>query len=169
MLNDAKSLQEEISNELTYHIKDPEVFQILPNLFLGNYAMALNMKKLEELHITHILNCAIGLKNFYEKTGKFSYLYIPLYDAKTERLEKYLESTNNFIEKGTEGENKILVHCGAGVSRSVSIIMMYLIMKKGYTFESAKKLMVEKRGGARPNEGFENQLREKTLEIHKKF
>ena len=66
-----QTLKQQINAELKYHIKDPSYDEILPNIFVGNYAFALNKKLLEENKITHILNCGNGLKNFYPKIFKY--------------------------------------------------------------------------------------------------
>ena len=48
-----------------------------------------------------------------------------MYDSKTQELEKYINKINNFIEEGSINNNKVLIHCGEGVSRSVAVCLMY--------------------------------------------
>ena len=166
MYSNGLSLKQQINNELKFHIKDPSFDEIIPNVFVGNYAFALNKKLLLENKITHILNCAIGLKNFY--LNKFKYLKIPLYDIKTQDLEKYINIMNNFIEEGSLNNNKVLIHCGEGVSRSAAVCLMYLITKKGLTYKKARETFTKKRSGCCPNDGFVSQLRQKSLQIYHK-
>ena len=109
-----EEIKEKIRNELTYCSKNPNANEIIPNIFIGNYSFALNKKLLLQNKITHILNCAILCNNFYEKDNIFKYLYIPLYDTPKQKLEKYLEISNSFIEEGSSNGNKILIHCGEG-------------------------------------------------------
>lgn len=52
----------------------------------------------------------------------------------------------------------MLVHCAAGVSRSASFIIAYLINKKEMLFPDAYKYVKERRKVIRPNSGFEKQL-----------
>ena len=125
-----EEIKEKIRNELTYCSKNPNANEIIPNIFIGNYSFALNEKLLLQNKITHILNCAILCSNFYEKENIFKYLFIPLYDTPKQKLEKYLEISNSFIEEGSSNGNKILIHCGEGQSRSFSLLYMYMIMKK---------------------------------------
>ena len=125
-----EEIKEKIRNELTYCSKNPNANEIIPNIFIGNYSFALNKKLLLQNKITHILNCAILCSNFYEKENIFKYLFIPLYDTPKQKLEKYLEISNSFIEEGSSNGNKILIHCGEGQSRSSSLLYMYMIMKK---------------------------------------
>ena len=162
------TLKQQINNELKLHIKDPSFDEIIDNIYVGNYAFALNKKLLLENKITHILNCGNGLKNFYEKEGIFKYLNIPLYDSKTQDLQKYVKNINNFIDEGSTNNNKVLIHCGEGVSRSAAVCLMYLITKKGLTYSKARETFVKKRSGCCPNDGFVIQLKQKSLELYHK-
>ena len=159
-------LKQQISNELKFHIKDPSFNEIIPNVFVGNYAFALNKKLLLDNKITHILNCGIGLKNFYQ--NEFKYLQIPLYDSKTQDLEEHINNINNFIEEGSINNNKVLIHCGEGVSRSAAVCLMYLITKKGLTYKKAIETFIKKRTECCPNDGFVFQLRQKSIQMHHK-
>ena len=162
------TLKQQIRNELKYHIKDPSFNEIIDNIFVGNYAFALNKKLLLDNKITYILNCGNGLKNFYEKERIFRYLYIPLYDSKTQELECYIQKINNFIEEGSTNNNKILIHCGEGVSRSAAVCLLYLITKKGMTFSQAKETFIKKRAACCPNDGFVLKLKQKSLNLYHK-
>ena len=168
MITNGLSIRQQINEELKFHVKDPSFNEIIENIYVGNYAFALNKKLLNEKKITHILNCGFALKNFYEKENLFKYLYIPLHDSKTQILEPYLNGANDFIEEGSKYGNKILIHCGEGVSRSAAICLMYLIIKKGYTFSQAKELYMKKRPGCSPNVGFVSQLKQKSLQLYHK-
>ncbi len=48
----------------------------------------------------------------------------------------------------------MLVHCGAGVSRSATLCMMYLMRHNFWTAARAKQLCVERRSLVCPNDGF---------------
>ena len=162
-----QTLKQQINAELKYHIKDSSYDEILPNIFVGNYAFALNKKLLEENKITHILNCGNGLKNFYPKI--FKYKQIPLYDSKTQNLIQYINDINNFVNEGSINNNKILIHCGEGVSRSAAVCLMYMITNKGFTYSKARETFEQKRKGCCPNNGFVSQLKQKSLELYHKI
>lgn len=51
----------------------------------------------------------------------------------------------NFIDDAVSHNEKILVHCHAGRSRSVCIIARYLMFKNGITSKQALTLIEEKR------------------------
>ena len=161
-----QTLKQRINAELKYHIRDPSYDEVLPNIYVGNYAFALNQKLLEQNKITHILNCGNGLKNFYPKI--FKYKQIPLYDSKTQNLIQYITDINIFIDEGSINDNKILIHCGEGVSRSAAVCLMYMITKKGFTYSKARETFEQKRKGCCPNNGFVSQLKQKSLELYHK-
>ena len=158
-----------IDDELVLFEKESSYNEIIDNIYVGNYKFALDAKLMIKEGITHILNCGNGLKNFYENDNIFKYLYIPLYDSESQKLEKYLEKSNNFIKEGSTNNNKILIHCGAGMSRSVTICLMYMIMEKNYKFSEAYKIIKEKRKCAVPNSGFRKLLEQKSYELYKEF
>ena len=158
-----------IDDELVLFDKEPSYNEIIDNIYVGNYKFALDANLMIKEGITHILNCGNGLKNFYENNNIFKYLYIPLYDSESQKLEKYLEKSNNFIKEGSENNNKILIHCGAGMSRSVTLCLMYMIMEKKYKFSEAYRVVKEKRKCAIPNSGFRKLLEQKSYELYKEF
>mmetsp|Transcript_36879 Transcript_36879/g.35611 ORF Transcript_36879/g.35611 Transcript_36879/m.35611 type:complete len:118 (-) Transcript_36879:176-529(-) len=110
-----------------------EIDEILPQLYLSNIFGAENLDKLHELGITHILTVAEGLKPKYE--DKFVYKVIKIDDFHTQDIKQHFESCLRFIDENIENKNKVLVHCAAGVSRSATIIIAYLMWKNGMTFE----------------------------------
>ena len=158
-----------IEDELVLFEKEISYNEIIDNIYVGNYRFALNSSLMIKEGITHILNCGNGLKNFYENDNIFKYLYIPLYDSESQKLEKYLEKSNKFIKEGSENGNKILIHCGSGMSRSVTLCLMYMIIEKKYKFSEAYKIMKEKRKCALPNSGFRKLFEQKSYDLYKEF
>ena len=44
--SNGQTLKQQINSELKYHIRDPSFNEIIENVFVGNYAFALNKKLL---------------------------------------------------------------------------------------------------------------------------
>jgi len=82
--------------------------------------------------------------------------YFFIYDHKDEDIICCAEKVYQIIERA--GERNVLIHCHAGISRSVSCVIYYLIKKHKMTFEQALELVQASREVADPNEGFEDQL-----------
>jgi len=70
-------------------------------------------------------------------------------------IEKTYEFIDNFLSRG----EKVLVHCTAGVSRSASVVIYYLMKKFNLSFEEADQIVRSKRPIIEPNPGFRKQLK----------
>jgi len=66
----------------------------------------------------------------------------------------------DFIHKAISQGRKVLVHCVAGVSRSASMCIAYLMQHHGMSLEEAKAKVKKQRPCTRPNESFMKQLKE---------
>lgn len=132
-----------------------EVNEIVPNLYLSSYGGAVNIDHLKEIGITDIINLS---DKDNVAPDEFNYYQISAVDDPSEDIKQYFASTNRFIENVLARHGKVLVHCTAGVSRSPTIILAYLIYKHGYSLDEALLFVYNKRKWIRPNEGFLLQL-----------
>ena len=136
------------------------ISRIQEHLYLSSYKAALNYNVLKKLGITHILVVASELSQCHEYVTDFEIMYIDLDDDPTENIACHFEDCNTFIGDIDDTAHTTLVHCMAGISRSASIVMAYLMKEYGMTCASAFKLCKEKRSIIRPNRGFRKQLQE---------
>lgn len=125
--------------------------EILPGLFLGSQD-CVDPEILERYNIRSVLSIGIEVKPPPDIEWKF----IECLDLPETQLEPVLDEATVFINKN----QGILVHCNAGVSRSSSVVIGYLIKEKSLTFEEAFNLVKSKRECARPNDGFSKQLKD---------
>lgn len=65
-----------------------------------------------------------------------------------------LTESIEFIAECLKSNKRVLVHCNAGVSRSTSVVLGYLIRNCCMSFEDAFRLVKLKRPAAQPNVGF---------------
>ena len=157
--------------------------EIVPGLYLGGERNATNLKEMEDrLGITHVLNVAWECANSYP--NKFNYKKIDLDDNAREALLPHLRATADHIgeyslffpththtpftvppldglphaDKILSEGGKILVHCVQGMSRSASVIISYLMLKRGMKLKDAHEHVKGRRSIIRPNEGFVQQL-----------
>ena len=85
------------------------------------------------------------------------------YDKLTKLINFYnnkpmIEVGYHFINNAINSEKNILVHCMAGVSRSVSLVTYYLMKRYHISFDKAAEYIKQKRSVANPNDSFKNQL-----------
>lgn len=85
------------------------------------------------------------------------------YDKLTSELKIYdgkplIEIGYHFINNSISSGTNILVHCMAGISRSVSLVAYYLMKKYHISFNDAMTIIKNKRMIANPNNSFKIQL-----------
>lgn len=85
------------------------------------------------------------------------YHFLPLDDIDYQDIIATAEKFYQLVEKSKD--QNILIHCHAGISRSVSCVVYYLMKKKNMTFDKALNHISETRPIASPNDGFEKQLK----------
>lgn len=109
--------------------------------------------------ITHCLS--IGIEPPVQPAG-VQYKFLPCLDIPETNLVALLGESGRFLEAvGSSADGSaVLVHCNAGVSRSASIVVAYLMQYEQMRFADAIALVKAKRTCCRPNDGFVRQLKE---------
>ena len=79
--------------------------------------------------------------------------WIELEDDDEEDIFPHFEPSHKFIDQFID-KNNILVHCQAGISRSASIVISYVMKLKKMEFQDALKFVRSKRYQIAPNQGF---------------
>jgi protein tyrosine phosphatase len=138
---------------------------IIDNIYLGNAEDAREYDLLKTKKITHILTAAIEQETPF--INSFTYLKFPLYDSPYTDISKFIIPAIEFILDSQQKGGNILIHCAAGISRSASIVIAYLIIKKKMTYTQAYIFVKQKRPIINPNEGFQKSLIELSYQIHK--
>lgn len=138
--------------------------QILSGLFLGSLeAEQSPLEDLKLLGITHILR--LGCTSF-PKThpDDLCYLEIDVVDLPDADLLGHLRDrdTNGFIDVGRIAGG-VLVHCMAGISRSATTVITYMMCKQQIGYTEALAALIARRTRISPNPGFMEQL--KVLEV----
>lgn len=122
----------------------------------GSQDVAAEFDLLKKYKVTHILNVATLVKNSFPEN--FTYMNIDLQDIPQTDIAQHFESAFQFIDEGMDKGGCVLVHCNAGISRSSTIVIAYLMMKKHWPLNKAYQYVKEKRSKIRPNAGFQEQL-----------
>uniref|UniRef100_A0A8C0IC47 protein-tyrosine-phosphatase n=1 Tax=Bubo bubo TaxID=30461 RepID=A0A8C0IC47_BUBBB len=135
--------------------------EILPFLYLGSAYHASKCEFLANLHITALLN--VSRKSSESFKDQYCYKWIPVEDSHTADISSHFQEAIDFIGRRTGG--KILVHCEAGISRSPTICMAYLMKTKKLCLEEAFDYIKQRRSLISPNFGFMGQLLQYESEI----
>jgi len=123
-------------------------------LYLGDINCANNIEFLETNKIEAIItvaNCCDVSKSIQESKRVFKYNIVDNFD---EDIIKYFSELTDLIEN----ENCVLVHCVAGISRSATIVIAYLMTIYEMTLLDAFNFVKTKRSVIHPNHSFIKQL-----------
>ena len=138
---------------------DPENgCEVYPNIYLGNSQFASDKQLLYNLKVTHILNAAKEIPDYFQGDDTFQYVHLNLDDVPEENASRFFEISKQFIDNALQNNGVVLIHCRAGVSRSVTMLMYYLMKTLNISPEEALKLIRKCRPIANPNPGFLKQL-----------
>ena len=130
--------------------------QILEGLYLGDLQAASYKELLLKFGITHILTVAKDHPPQFPST--FVYKVVPVHDMPYTNLQRRFPDCITFIKSALAKGGRVLVHCFAGVSRSATIVIAYLMQEHNLTMHAAFKFVKSKRAFINPNEGFREQL-----------
>ncbi|XP_072257331.1 dual specificity protein phosphatase 6 [Pyxicephalus adspersus] len=132
--------------------------EILPYLYLGCAKDSTNLDVLEEFGIKYILNVTPNLPNLFENAGEFRYKQIPISDHWSQNLSQFFPEAISFIDEARGKSCGVLVHCLAGISRSVTVTVAYLMQKLNLSMNDAYDIVKMKKSNISPNFNFMGQL-----------
>lgn len=130
----------------------------LGGLYLGNYEAASDVSLLRRNKISAVLTVAAGTGLHYNSESISNHELIPAMDVDYYDMTKHFDRCFDFIDKCRKSTS-VLVHCWAGVSRSATIIIAYLMKKYEFNFDESLNFVKKKRKQIYPNPGFIRQLR----------
>ncbi|XP_056149732.1 dual specificity protein phosphatase 22-B [Lampris incognitus] len=131
--------------------------KVLPDLYLGNFKDARDREQLARNNITHILSIHDSAAPILQE---MTYLCISAADLPTQNLTQYFKQSIMFMHESRLKGEGCLVHCLAGVSRSVTLVVAYIMTVTGLGWQEALAAVRVARPCAGPNVGFQRQLQE---------
>jgi len=128
-------------------------------LFLSNYRGAGDKESLLKLGVGHVL-CVNGTaEECNEHPDTFTYFNIDIDDDEDADIGSHIADALSFIEAAKKKGSGVVVHCAAGISRSATMVLAYLIVKKKMNMRKAFFYLLTKRPCIWPNVGFMKKLR----------
>ncbi|KAK9736181.1 Dual specificity phosphatase, catalytic domain [Popillia japonica] len=131
--------------------------KVLPGLYVGNYRDSKDSAQLAKYNITHILSIHDAAKKLHVDKH---YLCVLASDSPDQDLTQYFSLCNDFIHAARLRDGNVLIHCLAGMSRSVTVAVAYIMSVTHLPWKEALKVVRAGRNVANPNLGFQRQLQE---------
>ncbi|KAJ7536714.1 hypothetical protein O6H91_12G078900 [Diphasiastrum complanatum] len=144
---------------------DKDCSRVADHIYIGSDAVARNRETLLANKITHVLNC-VGFVCPECFPDDFKYKTLWLQDSPCEDITSILYDVFDYFEEVRELGGRVFVHCCQGVSRSTSLVIAYLMWRKGRSFEDAFQDVKAARGVTNPNMGFACQLLQCQKRVH---
>eukprot|EP00759_Apiculatamorpha_spiralis_P016289 PhF_6_TR2255/c0_g1_i1/m.3863 len=129
---------------------------ICGRLFLGSLRSAQSLKVYKDLSIKHILTCGRGLSVLIGPG--MEQLELQVDDTPDSDMSKFFDEAHVFLEHATGTGEGVLVHCFAGLSRSATVLISYLMKTQHMRRDEALAFIRRSRPAVQPNEGFMKQL-----------
>ncbi|KAM4808289.1 dual specificity protein phosphatase 18-like isoform 1-T2 [Rhinophrynus dorsalis] len=132
------------------------VSKITDGLYIGNAKAASNRMLLNVNSITCVINAS--LINAAAVSPVQDYMRIPVIDMPYATISKYFDAVADKIHQVEVSGGRTLLHCAAGVSRSATLCLAYLMKHTGRSLLEAHDWLKSCRPIIRPNIGFWKQL-----------
>jgi hypothetical protein len=146
----------------TYHrYYLPEKFdgnEVYPGVYIGNLLSSMDFESMTTFGITHVMSVMNGSISWNNPNIKYSIYHVN--DDSWIDLSQHFDSAIGFIDNAINNGGKVLVHCKEGVSRSVTMVIAYIIYKEKITPSAALEMIRKIRSKANPNKGFMRLLQQ---------
>ncbi|AEN03668.1 tyr/ser protein phosphatase [Yokapox virus] len=146
--------------------KSPTVMtRVTKNVYMGNYKNAMEAP-CSIVDFKYILN--LTMENYSFCDSNINIIHIPLIDDMSTDISKYFDYVTDFLTKCDERNEPVLVHCVAGVNRSGSMILAYMMSRNKtvspmvyflYVYHTLRDL----RGAFVENSSFRRQIIERYI------
>lgn len=131
--------------------------ELTKDVFLSGIG-AITAENLQAAKITHVINMAVELNEFvYPITDLYVHKF-SLRDSVDEDIYTKLDQCVRLVDEIQKDGGRILVHCVAGVSRSATVCIAYLVNTQQMSLKDAHQHVLQCRDVVFPNKGFWSAL-----------
>jgi protein-tyrosine phosphatase len=120
---------------------------IVPGLYLSGID-CMNEKILDKYNIKHVISV---MNNAPKLSDKYTQYCVPIDDNFSAVIRPYFEKTHEIINEALSNGENILIHCHAGISRSATITISYIMKNKTMTSKDAYNFVRNQRNIIEPN------------------
>uniref|UniRef100_UPI00358F172B dual specificity protein phosphatase 8-like n=1 Tax=Myxine glutinosa TaxID=7769 RepID=UPI00358F172B len=132
---------------------------ILPHLYLGSEKDVMDEDVMVQNGITFVLNASTSCPK-PDFVAIANFMRVPVNDGYCDKILPWLSKAVDFIDRVKVCNSRVLVHCLAGISRSATIAIAYIMKTMGLSSDDAYRFVKERRPSISPNFNFLGQLME---------
>lgn len=139
----------------------PTHSEIEENLFVGSFDAVITSSVIQSMDAVVSLVTGRNVPESFFKgilRADTQHMYIDIRDKSNQDISQHFEATCAFIQQHLREGKRVMVHCMAGRSRSVTIVAFYLMQTYDWDAYRSLKMIKSKRSVIRPNKGFIQQL-----------
>jgi len=136
-------------------------------LWLGDQHNAKSLKRLRELRITHVLNCAGEVLNYWDgetmemEGAALTYLKLNVQDSTGSNIIPLFDQVWQFLSGAlADSRNRVLVHCTSGQSQSAAMLISYIMQQFRWSFDASFEFVVRRKEDIKPSPALVEQLKE---------
>lgn len=132
------------------------------NVFIGGYLAASDPGEVRRRGITRIVKMFGDDASYpggYHRHPGVAYAVFPALDTPEYDIRGDAVEALRFIKRGVDANERVLVHCHAGISRSSTVVLLYLMVYRGLSLDEALRRLTRARPVVAPNKGFMRHLR----------
>lgn len=115
-------------------------------IYLGALPFSWDVSRLHRLGITGVINMCVECRGPTKQYARFDIeqLWLPTVDFTPPRLDDILRGVA-FIDKHLDAGGKVYIHCKAGRGRSATVVLCWLIRRRGMTPEQGASYLLKTR------------------------
>ena len=147
-------------------------------IFIGNLTSVIGDHRIEEESYLDELNIKVVISAITEEEYEYhmitkddfsniNWYRLVIDDDEDERISQHFFDIHKVISEAVSNNNNVIVHCAAGMSRSATLVLAYLMIENRWHYEEAYNFVKKRRPIIQPNIGFIKQL--KALEYRLKM
>jgi protein-tyrosine phosphatase len=129
-------------------------------LYLSSESVATDINLLKKFNITSIVTIRDRQCEMKDHPD-FSHIvfkHVDIIDRPHIDIKQYFSDTFDFIDKMKQEKRNVLIHCHAGISRSATMVIAYIMQSEKKSLGEVYKFVLSKRRQISPNMGFMGQL-----------
>lgn len=156
----------------------PDFSQITSHIFIGNAHSIVGNPSTRERDLLDMMEAKVVISALTEEEyedymiAKEDFPDIDWHrfiidDDEDERISEYFFDVHSIINAAISQNKNVVVHCAAGMSRSPTLVIAYLMIENRWGFDEAYNYVKNRRNLTEPNDGFVKQLKSLEFKLKK--